>query len=195
MATSPQESITELLAAVGEGAPDAGSRLWSRVYDELHAMARQQMVKEPSGQTLQPTALVHEAYLRLIAGEPPDWENRRHFFGAAARAMRRIRVDAARRRLRSKRGGGRQRVPFSDLELTFDQDSASLLAIDEVLRRLEARDPRQAEVVLLRYFAGLSVEETARTLRVSPTTVEGDWRYARAWLHRELSRGDTSLVN
>ena len=194
MVPTSQSAITELLAAVVQGQPGAESRLWSRIYDELYAMARRQMAREPGGRTLQPTALVHETYLRLAANEPVHWANRRHLFGAAARAMRRIQVDAARRRMRAKRGGDQQRVPLDHVELTFDQDPAELLALDEALSRLEKHDPRQAQVVLLRYFAGLSIEETADTLGVSATTVEGDWRYARAWLYRELSKGNSSIA-
>jgi RNA polymerase sigma factor (TIGR02999 family) len=185
---SAQNPVTRLLNAVGRGEPGAQDELWDVVYRELHALARQQMAAEPPGHTIQATSLLHEAYLRLFGDEYVQWANRRHFFAAAAQAMRRIRIDAARRRQRLKRGGGRQRIPIDEAVAVFDQDPAHLLAIDEALSRLQRADPRQAEVVLLRYFAGLSVDETANVLDLSPKTVNNDWRFARAWLHRELEK-------
>ncbi len=184
--------VTQLLAAAGRGEATAQNKLWSVIYDELHALAQWQMAREPPGHTLQATALVHEAYLRLVGDEEVQWANRRHFFAAAAQAMRRIRIDEARRRRTRRRGGDRQRVPLSEADAVSDQDSATLLALDEALKKLERVEPRQAEVVLLRYFAGMTVEETARALDLSPKTVNNEWRFARAWLHRELTKGDTS---
>ena len=192
MATPPAESVTQLLQALSQGHTSAQKELWSLIYEELHGLARGQMAKEPAGLTLQSTALVHEAYLRLIGDENVQWANRRHFFGAAANAMRRIRIDDARRRGRQKRGGGQQRVPIDEANAVLDQDPAQVLAIDEALTKLEQADPRKAEVVMLRYFAGLSVDETAEALGVAPRTVDSEWRFAKAWLHRELKRGDTS---
>ena len=191
--TAPSKgSVTQLLQAVSQGHASAQQELWSLIYEELHGLARGQMVNEPAGVTLQSTALVHEAYLRLIGNENVQWANRRHFFGAAANAMRRIRIDEARRRGRQKRGGGQQRVPIDEADAVFDQDPAQVLAIDEALVKLEQTDPRKAEIVMLRYFAGLSVDETARAMGVSPRTVDSEWRFAKAWLHRELRSGDTS---
>jgi RNA polymerase sigma factor (TIGR02999 family) len=192
MSRGASKPVTELLAAVSDGEASAQSRLWSLIYDELHAVAQRQMASEPPGRTLQPTSLVHEAYLRLFGDQHVHWANRRHFFAAAAQAMRRIRIDEARRRTRRKRSGGRQQVPVDDAAVAFDQDPIEVLAVDEALVRLQRADPRQAEVVLLRYFAGLTVEETANALDVSPKTVNNDWRFARAWLHRELSKGDSA---
>lgn len=161
------------------------------VYDELRALAYRQMADEAGPRTLQPTALVHEAYLRLLAGGDGTFENRRHFFFAAARIMRQIRVDDARKRKRLKRGGGDKAGGLKEDPAVFDDDPAEILAVDEALQRLEAIEPRKAEVVKLRYFAGLSIEECAETLGVSPRSVDNDWYYAKAWLHRELSKGDT----
>jgi RNA polymerase sigma factor (TIGR02999 family) len=161
------------------------------VYDELRRLARRQMADEAGPRTLQPTALVHEAYLRLQAGENVEWANRRHFFFFAAQIMREIRIDDARKRKRLKRGGGERPCELRDDPAIFDDDPAEVLAVDEALERLDAVDPRKAQVVKLRYFAGLSIEECAETLGVSQRSVNGDWYYAKAWLHRELSKGDT----
>ena len=192
--SSPTSSpVTLLLDAVVQGDESAQNRLWSVIYDELHRLAQQQMANEAPGRTLQTTALVHEAYLRLMGGEDVHWSNRRHFFGAAARAMRQIRIDDARRRHRLKRGGGERPRRLQEDPGVFDQDPADVLAINEALDKLEQRDSRQAEVVMLRYFAGLSIDECASAMGVSPRTVDADWRLARAWLHRELSMGDTNL--
>lgn len=190
--TAPNpEPVTQLLAAAGRGDPRASSRLWTVVYEELRQLARRQLANEGPGCTFEPTTLIHEAFLRLVGDEPIEWVNRRHFFAAAARAMRHIRIDDARRRGRVKRGGDRQARPAGDELASFDNDPMEVLAVDEALKKLEQVAPRQAEVVMLRYFAGLSVDETAQALEVSPRTVDYEWRFARAWLHRELSRGDT----
>jgi RNA polymerase sigma factor (TIGR02999 family) len=150
------------------------------------------MAREASRRTLQTTVLVSEAYLRLVGDADVQWANRRHFFAAAARAMRRIRIDDARKRQRLKRGGGRPVGQLEDDPAAFDQDATELLAIDEALSKLEKADPRKAEVVMLRYFAGLSVEETAAALDIAPRTVDSEWRFAKVWLHRELSKGNTT---
>ena len=192
MASSPKSPLTQLLAAAGEGDASAHEKLWSAVYSELHSLARRQMAGEAAGRTLQPTALVHEAYLRLIGDGEAKWTSRRHFFGAAAKAMRRIRLDDARRRHRLKRGGGKQRESLGDGPVLFDDDPADVLAVDEALSKLERIDPRKAEVVNLRYFAGLTVDETAQALDLGSRTVGKEWRVARAWLYRELSKGDTA---
>lgn len=179
--------LTQLLVAAGEGDESARKSLWELVYHELRRIARRQMASEAPGRTLQTTVLVHEAYLRLTGEESIQWANRRHFFAAAAEAMRRIRVDDARKRGRQKRGGGQQPQPLEQDPALVEQDPAEIVAVDEALRKLEQSAPRQAEVVKLRYFAGLTVDETADALGVSPRTVDNDWRLARAWLHRELS--------
>lgn len=193
MSTEPPSSVTQLLDAVGRGDRHAHDRLWALVYDELHAIAQRQMAGEADGRTLQTTALIHEAYIRLVGDGSPKWANRRHFFAAAAKAMRLIRTDGARKSSRLKRGGGRRREPLDDAHAAFVEDPATLLAVDEVLTRLEQRDPRKAEVVMLRYFAGLTIDETADALGLSPKTVDNEWRIARAWLYGELSKGDTNV--
>ena len=184
-----QHEVTQLLAAATAGDPKASAELLPVVYEELRRLARGQMKKEAVGQTLQPTALVHEAYMRLVGDGDVKWENRGHFFGAAARAMRRILVERARHRGRLKRGGGRGRVELGDQALTVEPPpTTDLISLDEALEKLEARDKRKADVVMLRYFAGLSIEETAAALGVSPATVKNEWTFARAWLHREMEQ-------
>lgn len=185
--------VTVLLRLASDGDSQAAAELLPLVYDELRRLARAKMSKERdggAGQTLQPTALVHEAYMRLLGaeGESLRWEGRGHFFGAAARAMRRILVERARARGRVKRGGGAARVALEDDALAVEPPGDDLLALDEALERLEKRDRRKAEVVMLRFFAGLSIEEIAAAIGVSPATVKNDWTFARAWLHRELAR-------
>ncbi len=191
--TSPTENpLTELLAAVGDGDATAQGKLWSVIYGELRCVAQHQMADEVPGHTLQSTALVHEAYFRLFGDNKVQWANRRHFFAAAAEAMRRIRVDDARRRGRLKRGGGERPSPILDGSPVFDQNLTEMLVVDEALNGLEQTDGRKAQVVKLRYFAGLTVDECAAALEVSPRTVVKDWAFARACLHRELSKGDTN---
>jgi len=180
--------LTELLAAAADGRQDAIDRLWARVYEELRRLATAQMRGEPRTQGLQPTALVHEAYLRLIGPKAIHFENRRHFFAAAAEAMRRIRVDYARTRNSLKRGGGVQHGSLESEPESRDEDWAELLAVNDALARFSEADPVRAEVVKLRYFAGLTVQETAEALGVSPRTVDNHWRVARTWLHLHLTR-------
>ncbi len=186
VASSDPGPITQLLAAASAGEEGAADRLWAVVYDELRRLARAQLAAESPHRALDSTALVHEAFLRLTGRGPVEWDNRRHFFAAAARAMRRIRVDDARRRKRAKRGDGRPTRSLTGDPPTPGDDPAEVLAIDEALRKLEREAPRQAEIVMLRYFAGLSIRETALALGVSVRTVHYDWQFARAWLHREL---------
>ena len=163
------------------------------IYDELHGLAQRQLAGEARGRTLQPTALVHEAYLRLVGGNwNIRWANRRQFFAIAAKAMRRLRVDDVRRRRRLKRGGDNKSASLQDAPAPLDQDPDEVLAVHEALDRLAVADPRKAEVVMLRYFAGLTVDETAEALGLSPRTVDSDWRFARLWLRRELTKGDTT---
>jgi RNA polymerase sigma factor (TIGR02999 family) len=179
--------VTRILDAVGQGDPRAAAQLLPLVYDELRRLAAAQMAREKPGHTLDATALVHEAYLRLVGDQ--QFENRRHFFAAAAEAMRRILVENARRKRSLKRGGDRQRVDL-DVEQALEVErSEPLLALDEALNRLEARDPDKARLVKLRYFAGMTIEQAAETLAISVTTANRWWTYARAWLHEEIRRG------
>jgi RNA polymerase sigma factor (TIGR02999 family) len=185
-----QHQVTQLLAAAGGGDAKASAELLPLVYDELRRLARAHMKRESPGQTLQPTALVHEAYMRLVGDADLKWDNRGHFFGAAARAMRHILVERARRRGRVKRGGGRGRVELDERALAVEPPSTDLLALDEALNALEAYDRRKCEVVMLRYFAGLTIEETAAAMALSIATVKNEWAFARAWLHRELNKDE-----
>lgn len=177
--------VTVLLRQAGEGTlPQA--QLFEMVYDQLRAQARAQMNHERSGHTLQPTVLVHEAWLRLGGNETADWQGRAHFFGAAGEAMRRILVEHARKKGTAKRGGGLQRLPLDALELQQCEDHGVVMQIDEALSRLETFDERLAQVVRLRFWAGLDEKETAKLLQLDPRTVRRDWKLARAWLTREL---------
>jgi RNA polymerase sigma factor (TIGR02999 family) len=182
--------VTRLLNAVGQGDAHAAGHLLPLVYDELRRLAAQRLAHEAPGQTLQATALVHEAYVRLV-GDDPDrqWDGRGHFFAAAAEAMRRILVENARRKRSLKRGGGRRRLPLEDVHLAEGADADdNLLAIDEALARFAARDRAKAELVQLRFFAGCTIDEAARVLGISAATAERWWAYARAWLHQEINR-------
>src|SRR5438105_1870861 len=179
--------VTRLLDAAAAGDPAAAAELLPLVYDELRKLAARRMAGEKPGQTLQPTALVHEAYARLVGGpEPQDWGGRGHFFAAAAEAMRRILVEAARRKGRARRGGGRRRVELDAAQLPIDVPADQLLTLDEALTRLAGRDPQAARLVNLHCFAGLSVEQAAAVLGVSPRTAYRDWAFAQAWLYREV---------
>ncbi len=162
------------------------------VYDELRALARSRMAREAPGQTLQATALVHEAYLRLIGNADPGWNGRGHFFGAAALAMRRILVEQARRKARIKHGGDQQAIDVSDAVLAIDPPGTDVLAIDEAVSRLEKEDPRKGKIVNLRYFAGLTVKEAAVALGLSVGTLEREWRFIKAWLQVELGHDKLS---
>jgi RNA polymerase sigma factor (TIGR02999 family) len=174
--------VTRILWDIDRGDPQATEQLLPLVYDELRRLAAQKLAQEKPGQTLQATALVHEAYLRLVGGEQTrDWDGRRHFFAAAAEAMRRILIDRARHKQSRKAGGGRRRLDLADIEPAPEEgDGDRLLALDQALRRLEAEDPRKAELVKLRFFAGLSAEQAAAALGVSTSTAEKDWAYARS---------------
>lgn len=181
--------LTHIFRRIEQGDPNAVQELLPSVYNELRRLAAAKMMNEPGDHTLQATALVHEAYLRLVGTDAHvSWENRRHFFGAAAEAMRRVLVDAARRRKRAKRGGDHERT-FLDLadipELGPDQE---LEAVSEALERFAATEPQKAEVVKLRFFAGLTIDQTSELLGISAATVERHWAYARAWLFREVSK-------
>ncbi|CAN5888517.1 ECF-type sigma factor [soil metagenome] len=186
-------NITRILSAIEQGDPTAADELLPLIYDELRQLAAQRLAREQPGQTLQATALVHEAYLRLVGAENvPDWESRGHFFAAAAEAMRRILIDQARRKRAEKRGGRRQRLDLDAeaLDLAGDVPSQDLLAFDEALKKLEAEAPDRAELVKLRYFAGLSIEDAAHALGISPATAKRRWVYARAWLFRTIGDND-----
>jgi RNA polymerase sigma factor (TIGR02999 family) len=159
------------------------------VYAELHRLAAALASRLPPGQTLTPTVLVHEAYLRLVGDRDPGWEGRRHFFGAAARAMREILIDQAQRKASHKRGGDRRRIDLVEGLAVIQPPAEDLLAVDEAIQRLQAEKPHLAEIAMLRYYTGLSVEETAGVLGMSASTLKREWRYARAWLARRLGEG------
>ena len=183
--------FTHLLNAVEAGNPQAAAQLLPLVYDELRRLAAQKLVHEKPGQTLDATALVHEAYLRLTAGDPEQpWNGRGHFFAAAAEAMRRILVEKARRKQRLRHGGAAQRHPLQENEpaIAAPVDAIDLLALNEALDRLEAASPRRAQLVKLRYFAGFTLPEAAAMLGISQSTAEADWTYAKAWLKREIDK-------
>jgi RNA polymerase sigma factor (TIGR02999 family) len=173
--------LTRILKDVSAGNPAARGELMEAVYQELRRLAQSQMRRERNGHTLQPTALVNEAYLRLLEGSS-NWENRRHFFGAAAESMRRILIDHSRKRGAEKRGGGIANVTLDGLEVEGSRLDLDILALDEALTALEAYNERLARIVELRYFTGLTIEETASVMDLSPATVKRDWTYGRAWL-------------
>jgi RNA polymerase sigma factor (TIGR02999 family) len=181
--------VTHLLSAITNGDPHAAAHLLPLVYDELRRLAAQWLAQEAPGQTLQATALVHEAYVRLTgtSGPASGWNSRGHFFAAAAEAMRRLLVENARRKKRPKHGGDRQRIELEAAESLLPAPSEDLLALDEALTRLTAHDPIKAEVVKLRFFAGLTMPEVAKSLDLSLATVERHWTYARTWLYAELA--------
>ena len=179
--------VTQILNAIEQGDPQAAEKLLPLVYDELRKLAAQKMAQEAPGQTLQATALVHEAYVRLVVGEKSQtWESRGHFFAAAAEAMRHLLVDRARRKRSSKRGGDRARVELDEASLAAAQDSDEVLAVNEALAGLAEADAQAAELVKLRYFAGLSIPEAAEALNLSPRSADRLWAYARAWLRRAI---------
>lgn len=179
--------VTRLLEQMNAGVRAASDELLPLVYDELRELARVSLARERPGQTLQPTALVHEAYLRLVGDGNVTWENRGHFFGAAAIAIRRILVDRARQRHSLKRGGDFQRVEFRDETFAHEPEADTMLAVDEVLDRLSKYDARKANIVMLRCFAGLSMEQTAAAMGTTLHDIRTEWTYARAWMHRELA--------
>jgi RNA polymerase sigma factor (TIGR02999 family) len=182
--------VTRILFAIEKGDPDAAEQLLPLVYDELRRLAADKLASERAGQTLQATALVHEAYLRLVGADPKKpWDGRRQFFAAAAEAMRRILIDRARHKQTRKAGGGRRRLDLDDIEPALEEENGDrLLALDEALRQLEAEDSRKAELVKLRFFAGLTAEQAAAALGVSTSTAEKDWAYARSWLRVAIER-------
>ena len=181
--------VTRILSAIEQGDPQAAEQLLPLVYDELRQLAAQRLAHEKPGQTLQPTALVHEAYLRLVGADPKrPWDSRGHFFAAAAEAMRRILVEHARRKVRSRHGGGRRRVDLPDVEIVAPAEDEQVILLDEALTRLAAIRPQAAELVQLRFFSGLTVDEAATLLDLSPRTARRLWVFARAWLQRDMER-------
>jgi RNA polymerase sigma factor (TIGR02999 family) len=178
-----------VLAAIGQGDPQAAEQLLPLVYDELRRLAARRLAREAPGQTLEPTALVHEAYLRLVGDGEPRWDGRGHFFAAAAEAMRRILVDRARRRAARKRGGHARRLPLDEQLGAVGQRDEDLLALDEALGELERHDPQAAGLVKLRYFSGLSHQQAAQALGVSRRVADRLWAVAKAWLYQRLHRG------
>ena len=188
--------VTRILNAIEGGDARAAHELLPLVYEELRMLAAQRLSHEPPGQTLQATALVHEAYIRLVGDEPRTWENRGHFFAAAAEAMRRILVDSARRKKSQMRGGGRQRLGLDDLDvpISISERPEDLVRLDDALSRLAQQDPEVAEIVKLRYFGGLTLEQAAEVKGISRRTAGRYWGYARLWLFREVTREDGQEV-
>jgi len=187
MTPTPKE-ITQLLIAWNQGDQRARDELMPLIYDELRRLARGHLRRERANHTLQPTALVHEAFIRLIDQSKVNWQNRAHFFGAAARLMRQILINHAEARRAAKRGGEAERVSLNDVDHFAAGHEVDLIALNEALNNLERIDPQQGQVVELRYFSGLTIEEIAEVIGVSPATVKREWSTARAWLRRELSR-------
>ena len=185
-----QVDVTVLLSQLTQGNQEAAEKLIPLVYEELKRLARAHMRRERSDHTLQTTALVHEAYLKLVRQETAHWQGRSHFFGVAAQLMRQILIDHARGHLREKRGGGKAALPLTEALAFSPEHSEELVKLDEALKRLSAIDPRQSKVVELRFFGGLSVEETSEFLGISPKTVKRDWAVAKAWLHAEVRGPD-----
>lgn len=192
MESGSQNQVTQLLARWRAGERQALDSLMPLVYDELRKLARYYVARERPGHTLQTTALVHEAYVRLVGQSPPEWKNRAHFFGVSARLMRQILVDHARANLAEKRGGGALKVTLDgDLVSGLGKD-LDVLALDQALDALTKLNPQQSQIVELRFFSGLSIEDTAEVLNISPATVKRNWTAARAWLFREITNNEAS---
>jgi RNA polymerase sigma factor (TIGR02999 family) len=189
MTQASRQEVTGLLQAWSAGDQEALEKLVPLVYAELHRLAKRYMGRERAGHTLQTSALVNEAYLRLVDAHSVQWQNRAHFFAVSAQTMRRILVDFARAKQNLKRGGGAQQVTLDEGLLISSNNGADLLALDESLERLAALNPRQSKVVELRYFGGLNEDEISEALKISPRTVRSDWSLARAWLYRDLNQG------
>jgi RNA polymerase sigma factor (TIGR02999 family) len=189
---SAMSDVTRILSAIEQGDPHAAEQLLPLVYDELRKLAAQKLTQEKPGQSIQATALVHEAYIRLVdTNKPQQWNSRGHFFAAAAEAMRRILLNRARDRKRLKRGGDRQRIDLDQIELALDSNDDQLIALDEALEKLTAEDNVSAQLVKLRFFAGLTLREAAESLGIAQRTAERQWAYARAWLYNQLRRDET----
>jgi RNA polymerase sigma factor (TIGR02999 family) len=185
---SSHPDVTQLLIDWGNGSEEALHQLMPLVYSELRQLARDYMRRERAGHTLQATALVNEAYLRLVDQNQVQWQSRAHFFGIAAQMMRRILVDHARKRQAERRGGGVEQLSFDESIGTYREPPVDLLALDDALRALESIDPRQSRIVELKYFMGMTIEEVAQLLKISPATVLRDWHTAKAWLGREVGK-------
>jgi RNA polymerase sigma factor (TIGR02999 family) len=181
--------VTRILTAIEQGDARAADELLPLVYEELRRLAAQKMSQERPGQTLQATALVHEAYIRLVGSDARDWSGRTHFFAAAAEAMRRILIENARRKQRLKRGGARQKVDLDNVSIVIEGPSDDIVALDEALTKLALEDPVKADLVKLRYFAGLTIEQAAKILDISRATADRYWSYSRAWLFDEINEG------
>ena len=179
--------ITRILESANAGDPNAAEALLPLVYDELRRLAASRMAIESPGQTIQPTALVHEAWLRLTASNSPQFANRAHFFAAASEAMRRILIERARRKLAQKRGGRRERINLDEVEIAVDADDDTLLLVNEALEKLKLQDPRTAELVNLRFFGGLTLEDAGQVMGISERTARRTWAFARAWLYKEIN--------
>ena len=188
------ERVTQLLADWGAGDHDALQRLMPIVYDELRRLAKGYLQHQPPGSTLQSTALVHEAYLRLADKKKVQWQDRGHFFAVSARIMRCVLVDHARSRGSAKRGGGAYTIALDEAVLSVEKQDVNLIALDEALSRLDAHDPRLGQVVELRFFGGLSIEETGEVLKIAPATVKRDWVVARTWIYREMTRSPANAT-
>jgi RNA polymerase sigma factor (TIGR02999 family) len=182
--------VTRILEAIEHGDPAAAKDLLPLVYEELRRLARSKMAQQSAGHTLQPTALVHEAWLRLVGSQRQEWHGRSHFFAAAAEAMRHILVDSARRKRRAKHGGGQERLDVDDLEIAAGADDEKILLVNEALEKLAIEDPIRAEVVKLHYFVGLTHAESAEILQISEKTVRRHWNYARVWLYQTIQSAD-----
>ena len=189
MPAQEDKPITRMLKAAAKGDPEAAKDLLPLVYNNLRSLAKAKLRVLPPGQTLQPTALVHEAFINLVGKEDPGWDSKGHFFASAALAMRDILVDQARRKGALKRGGNQVRISMEEAEPAFEAPSEDILAVDEAVKRLEKEDPRKGQIVNLRYFARMSTAETAAALGVSVATIGREWRYIRAWLVKELKKG------
>jgi len=185
--TASLKDVTQLLVHWGKGDKQALDRLMPLVYDELHRMASRYLRRERQGHTLQTTALINEAYLRIVDQDRVNWQNRAHFFGVAAQMMRRILVDHARSHLYAKRGGGAQKLTLDEAIATPQERDLDLVALDDALTALAEIDPQQSRIIELRFFGGLTIEETAEVLNISPATVKRDWNMAKAWLYGEIS--------
>lgn len=183
--------VTQILHAISAGDSGASDALLPIVYTELRRLAARKLAREAPGQTLEPTALVHEAYIRLVGNADCRWENRGHFFAAAAEAMRRILIDRARRKKRLKRGSRPKRLDLKEIDLAYEMPADELIALDEALEKLQSEDPAKAELVKLRFFAGLTVEQAAEALGISRATADRHWRFARAWLYHEMTKDDS----
>jgi RNA polymerase sigma factor (TIGR02999 family) len=180
--------VTQILSQIEQGDPSAADQLLPLVYDELRKLATARLAHERPGQTLQATALVHEAYVRLVDNGAPQWNSRRHFFAAAAEAMRRILVEQARRKQSIKHGGQLHRQPLTEQEVSLPSRNLDILALNEALDRLAEREPRKAELVKLRFFAGLTITQSAQALNISESTADADWAYAKSWLRLQIDR-------